>query len=54
MSNTIMTSKLQQEKSDTWHKEVRASFKKVVAFDLLFYVLGALFGAGIMGAILIR
>ncbi len=34
-------------------KEVRASFKKVVAFDLLFYALGAITGGGIVGAILL-
>lgn len=34
-------------------KEVRASFRKVVAFDLLFYGLGTITGAGIMAAILL-
>ena len=46
-------SDLTQAKSSTWHKEVRASFKKVVAFDLLFYGLGIITGAGIIGAILL-
>jgi len=46
-------SELTQTKSSTWHKEVRAPFKKVVAFDLLFYGLGAITGAGIIGAILL-
>lgn len=40
-------------KSSTWYKEVRAPFKKVVAFDLLFYGLGVITGAGIIGAILL-
>jgi hypothetical protein len=46
-------SELTQAKSGTWHKEVHAPFKKVVAFDLLFYGLGAITGAGIIGAILL-
>lgn len=46
-------SELTQTKSSTWYKEVRAPFKKVVAFDLLFYGLGAITGAGIIGAILL-
>lgn len=37
----------------SWDKEVRASFKKVVAFDLLFYALGAITGGGIVGVILL-
>jgi hypothetical protein len=35
-----------------WKKQVHASFKKVVAFDLLFMMLGALIGAGIITAVL--
>ncbi len=35
-----------------WKKQVNASFRKVVAFDLLFMVLGALIGAGIVTAVL--
>jgi hypothetical protein len=46
-------SDLTRIKSSIWYKEVRASFKKVVAFDLLFYGLGIITGAGIMGAILL-
>jgi hypothetical protein len=46
-------SDLTRVKSSTWHREVRASFKKVVAFDLLFYGLGVITGAGIIGAILL-
>ena len=42
-----------QKKFSTWHKEVRAPFKKIVAFDLLFYGLGAITGAGIIGVILL-
>jgi hypothetical protein len=46
-------SDLTRAKSSTWYKEVRAPFKKVVAFDLLFYGLGVITGAGIMAAILL-
>jgi hypothetical protein len=46
-------SDLTRVKTSTWHKEVRASFKKVAAFDMLFYGLGMITGAGIMGAILL-
>lgn len=48
-----MKTTLIQNKTKFWHKEVRASFRKVVAFDVLFYTLGAITGAGIMGAILL-
>ena len=34
-------------------KEVRSSFRKVVAFDLLFYGLGVITGIGIIAAILL-
>ncbi len=33
--------------SDKPNREVRASFRKVVAFDLLFFGLGVLVGVGI-------
>ena len=46
-------SELTRTKSSTWYMEVRAPFKKVVALDLLFYGLGAITGAGIIGAILL-
>jgi len=46
-------SDITRAKSSTWHTEVRAPFKKVVAFDLLFYGLGVITGAGIIGAILL-
>ncbi|MGH9998264.1 MAG: hypothetical protein ACRD90_00155 [Nitrosopumilaceae archaeon] len=36
-----------------WYKEVRASFRKVVAFDLLFYGLGVITGIGIIAGILL-
>ncbi len=49
-----METKSELTKTSTWYKEVRAPFKKVVAFDLLFYGLGMITGAGIMGAILLR
>jgi len=48
-----MESKLNLQNSSTWSREVRASFKKVVAFDLLFFALGAITGAGIVSAILL-
>lgn len=38
--------------TSVWKKQVHASFKKVIAFDLLFMVLGALIGAGIITAVL--
>ena len=40
------------DKSSIWKKQVNASFRKVVAFDLLFMMLGALIGAGIVTAVL--
>jgi len=48
-----METKLTLKNSDTWSREVRASFKKVVAFDLLFFALGAITGGGIVGTILL-
>jgi len=44
---------LAMKNSGTWSREIRASFKKVVAFDLLFFALGAITGGGIVGAILL-
>jgi len=41
-------------KPSVWKKEVRASFKKVIAFDLLFMALGAMIGAGIVTAVLLK
>ncbi|MGB6462999.1 MAG: hypothetical protein WBF38_02085 [Nitrosotalea sp.] len=41
-------------KPSVWKKEVHASFKKVIAFDLLFMVLGGCIGAGIVTAILVK
>jgi hypothetical protein len=40
-------------KPTIWRKEVRASFRKVVAFDLLFYGLGVITGIGITAGILL-
>ena len=40
------------EKQSVWKNQVNASFRKVVAFDLLFMMLGALIGAGIVTAVL--
>lgn len=42
-----------QTKPIIWRREVRASFRKVVAFDLLFYGLGIITGIGITAAILL-
>jgi hypothetical protein len=39
-------------KTSVWKRQVHASFKKVVAFDLLFMMLGAFIGAGIITAVL--
>ncbi len=47
-------SELAAIKTSIWKKEVHASFKKVVAFDLFFYGLGIITGAGIMGVILLK
>ena len=47
-------SKLEIKKPSVWRGEVRASFRKVIAFDLLFMGLGLIIGAGIITAILIR
>ena len=44
---------LKHSNSNTWNREVRASFKKIVAFDLLFYALGTITGGGIVGIILL-
>lgn len=41
-------------KPSIWKKEVHASFKKVIAFDLLFMALGAMIGAGIVTAVLLK
>jgi len=46
--------KLEIKKPSVWRGEVRASFRKVIAFDLLFLGLGVIIGAGIITAILIR
>ncbi len=46
-------SKLEIKKPSVWRGEVRASFRKVIAFDLLFLGLGAIIGAGVITAILI-
>ena len=40
------------EKQSVWKKQVHASFRKVIAFDLLFLALGAMIGAGIITAVL--
>ena len=42
---------MEKERS-VWKKEVHASFKKVIAFDLLYMGFGIPIGAGILAAIL--
>jgi hypothetical protein len=42
------------KRSTLWTAEVRAPFKKVIAFDLLFLGLGMIIGAGIITAILVN
>lgn len=38
---------MNQIKPNYWNKEIRAPFKKVMAWDALFFVLGIGVGAGI-------
>lgn len=45
---------LEVVKPSVWKKEVHASFKKVIAFDLLFMALGGFIGAGIVTAVLLK
>lgn len=40
------------KKQTVWTTEIHASFKKVIAYDLLFMTLGAMIGAGIITAVL--
>lgn len=49
-----MTDTLKIKRPSVWKGEVRATFKKVIAFDLLFMTLGAMIGAGIITAVLFR
>ncbi|HXV38019.1 MAG TPA: hypothetical protein VD699_00385 [Nitrosopumilaceae archaeon] len=53
LSSICMKTIETQTKPTIWHREVRASFRKVVAFDLLFYGLGVITGIGITAAILL-
>ena len=39
-------------KPTVWATEVRAPFKKIIAYDILFLGLGAIIGAGIITAVL--
>ena len=41
-------------KPSVWKKEIHAPFKKVIAFDLLFMMLGGFIGAGIVTAVLVK
>lgn len=36
-----------EQKQSHWNKEIRASFKRVIAWDVLFFVLGIGVGLGI-------
>ncbi len=47
-----MAQNMEMKKPSVWKGTVHASFKKVIAFDVLFMVLGAMIGAGIAIAIL--
>ncbi len=47
---TSMTDK--PTKPTVWATEVRAPFKKIIAYDILFLGLGAIIGAGIITAVL--
>ena len=50
----MLTGIIQLMKTETsvWKKQVHASFRKVVSFDLLFLGLGIPIGAGVLAAIL--
>lgn len=48
----ITTMETQTKNPTVWAGEVRAPFKKVVAYDALFLGLGMLIGAGIITAVL--
>jgi len=48
-TTTSMTDKI---KPTVWAAEVRAPFKKVIAYDVLFLGLGAIIGAGVITAVL--
>jgi len=54
MCTLHMTYELGIKRPSVWRKEVRAPFKKVIAFDLLFMMLGGMIGAGIITAVLLR
>ena len=41
-----------KQETSVWKKQVHASFRKVISFDLLFLGLGIPLGAGILAAIL--
>ena len=49
LPSNIMTDK---PKPTVWASEVRAPFKKIIAYDVLFLGLGAAIGAGIITAVL--
>ncbi len=48
-TTTGMTDKI---KPTVWAAEVRAPFKKIIAYDILFLGLGAVIGAGVITAVL--
>ncbi|MDE1816747.1 MAG: hypothetical protein KGI11_09345 [Thaumarchaeota archaeon] len=45
---------MRNKRLSVWKVMVHASFKKVIAFDVLFMVLGAMMGAGIAVAVLLH
>ena len=48
----VSNSMTDKPKPTVWASEVRAPFKKVIAYDALFLGLGAVIGAGIITAVL--
>ena len=53
-SGIVITSMTDKPKPTVWTAEVRAPFKKVIAYDILFLGLGAIIGAGIITAVLMK
>ena len=47
-----ITTGMTDKKPTVWAAEVRAPFKKVIAYDILFLGLGAVIGAGVITAVL--
>ena len=53
-SGSAITSMTDKPTPTVWAAEVRAPFKKVIAYDILFLGLGAIIGAGIITAVLMK